>query len=67
MKYYVKDLEEKSNPYPCTNCSHGSGSYSNGEDKNGKYIESKSCRDDGKCSEYKEYNERKALNQNILL
>jgi len=57
MKTYIKDLEkeEKSNTYPCKNCNHGSGCYTGGKDKGGKYIEIKTCKDDGKCKEYEYY------------
>ena len=57
MKYYVKDLDKENlkNPYPCTYCNHGSGSYSNGKDENGKYVEVKSCKDNGQCTKYELY------------
>lgn len=57
MKFYVIGKDDDKNP--CVNCGMGSGSYSSGEDANGKYYESTSCKDT--CSKYKQYINSKAL------
>jgi len=52
MRTYIKDIEGKGEN-PCRNCGVGSGSYSSGQDKNGKFVEITSCRDT--CHKYKGY------------
>ena len=57
MKFYVIGKDDDKNP--CVNCGMGSGSCSSGEDANGKYYESTSCKDT--CSKYKQCINSKAL------
>ena len=59
MKVYLKDLERERQLSPCTYCGVGWGSTSNGEDKTGKYMEVKSCKDDGACIKYDAFKLRK--------
>lgn len=57
MKHYInKDIKNNKCKHPCSKCGCGSGSYSNGKDEVGEYIEVKTCHDT--CEKLKIYNER---------